>query len=510
MKDFLWSDHTPKPAALFGLKQLPFSDFYHLLFGHSTGALFTDKMLEELVSADPEVIRARQSLIAELIQNKRLTGCFKRFADEYIGWREYISSRFEDNGDALSNIDPCGHITALLETVDDFLRVLQKAQDPIAQDLRTQLETLRKDLALDRFEELWKKVYHDIYDARGYIIGLNFDETLLPNKCKLMSVDQTPTPQPKRSIQKLMLHNGYYKIMLGRRQYLLLSMLRENKDFMDYVAAFPAGFNRVLTDTSVDLRTDVKNFMRRILAVLAPYATGAVFYLAAVNLIRKWETAGVSWCFPQEKAGAFEVQELYDPFLLEKIGKDAAVPNDLITENEIGIVTGANAGGKTRYLTAVLTAQLLYQLGFPVPAKTASIGAADSVNAVFADEESGKIGTGRLGEELTLLAEAVAKARTGNAFFAFNEALTGTSSRDAAEIMGETICTLMSAGARGLIVTHLLKLAAHSEDFNENVPGSRLIPLTAQVTEDLKPTYKIIPAPSARTSYAKTRFTTVG
>ncbi|HOP12061.1 MAG TPA: hypothetical protein PK629_11275 [Oscillospiraceae bacterium] len=510
MNDFLWGDCTPKPAVLSGLKQLPFSDFYHLLFEHSTGAIFTDKMLEELISADPEVIRMRQELIREMIQNKQLTGCFRRFSDEYVGWREYVGNRFEDGGDAIANIDPCGHVTAVFDAIDNFLHALQNAQSPLAKNFKTKLETLRNDLSLDRFKEIWKKAYYDISNAKSYTVGLNMDENLLPCNCKLLSVNQKPDPQPKKSLQHFLLHSGYYKIMLGRQQNLWLSMRRENKDFMDYIAAFPAGFNRVLTDTSIDLRTDVKNFMRRILAVLAPYAAGAVFYLAAVNLIHKWEKAGIGWCFPQEKTNAFEAQELYDPLLLDKIGKNAAVPNDLVTENEIGIVTGANAGGKTRYLVAVLTAQLLYQLGFPVPARSASIGAADTISAVFADEESGKIGAGRLGEELTRLAEAVAKAQTGNAFFAFNEALTGTSSRDAAEIMGETICTLMNAGARGLIVTHLLKLAAYSEDFNENIIGSRLIPLTAQVTEDLKPTYKIIPAPSARTSYAKTRFTTVG
>lgn len=509
MSDFLWGDNPPRPAPLFGLGQLPFSDFFHLLFGHGTGAMFTDRMLEGLVCADPGVISARQELISELRQNKRLANCFKRFSEEYTGWREYVASRFDDGGDAVANLDPCGHVSALLDTVDDFLRTLQNAQNPLAQNLRAQLETLCKDLSIDRFLEKWKKAYSDIYEARGFSVGLTFDEELLPVRTKLLSVDQKPTPQPKNSFKHLALHDGYYKIMLGRRQYLLLSMLKENKDFMDYVGAFPAGFTRVLTDTSADLRNDVKNFMRRILAVLAPYAAGAVFYLSALELIRKWEKAGIAWCFPAEKAGAFEAEELYDPLLFEKIGKNA-VPNDLKLNGEIGLVTGANAGGKTRYLVSVLTAQLLYQLGFPVPAKSASIGAADSIGAVFADEESGKIGAGRLGEELSRFASAIRHVKSGNGFFAFNEALTGTSSKDAAEIMGEALCTLMNADARGLIVTHLLKLATHSEDFNENVGGSRLISLTAQVDDDLNPTYKIIPAPSARTSYAKARFTTVG
>ncbi len=509
MNDFLWGDRAPRSAALFGLKQLPFSDFFHLLFGHNTGAMFTDRMLEELVSADPEVISARQELIAELRQNKPLANCFKRFSEEYIGWREYVVSRFDDNSEAIGNIDPCGHITSLLNAVNDFKHNLQKAQSPIAKNLRAQLDALCKELSIDRFEEKWKKIYYDIYDARGFTVGLNFDEELLPVKSKLLSVDQKSTPQPKKSFKHFMLHSGYYKIMLGRRQYLLLSMRKENKDFMDYIGAFPAGFTRVLTDTSVDLRNDVKNFMRRILAVLAPYAVGAVFYIAALNLIQKWEKTGISWCFPSEKAGAFKAKELYDPLLLDKIGRNA-VSNDLCLSDEIGVVTGANAGGKTRYLVSVLTAQLLYQLGFPVPAKSASIGAADSVCAVFADEESGKIGTGRLGEELKRLSDSIENIKSGNGFFAFNEALTGTSSRDAVEIMGEAICTLMNCGARGLIVTHLLKLAAHAEDFNEHIEGSRLVSLTAQVGDDLKPTYKIIPAPSARTSYAKARFSTVG
>jgi len=62
MNDFLWGGRAPSSAALFGMKQLPFTDFFHLLFGHGTGALFTDRMLQELVSTDPGVISARQGL----------------------------------------------------------------------------------------------------------------------------------------------------------------------------------------------------------------------------------------------------------------------------------------------------------------------------------------------------------------------------------------------------------------------------------------------------------------
>ena len=510
MNDFLWGEYTPQPASLFGLEQLPFSELYLLLFGRHTGAILTDRMLEGLISANPEVIRARQGFLSELIQNKRLAVCLKKFADAYIGWREYVGSRFEDDSsDAIANMDPCGHITALLETVNDFSDTLQTAKHPIAQDLRTQLENLRKELSIDRFEAQWKTVQYNISEAGRYTVGLSFDDNLLPVKCKLLSVNKEPIPQPRSSFKSFLLHHGYYKIMIDRRQHLLLSMRKENKDFMDYVGAFPAGFRRVLTDTTMDLHTDVKNFMRRILKVLAPYATGAVFYLGALDLIKKWEKTGIGWCFAQEKVGAFEAQELFDPFLLEKLGKSAAVPNDLNLENEIALVTGANAGGKTRYLVSVLTAQILYQLGFPVPSKSASIGTVESICAVFADEESEKIGTGRLGEELSRLSAAVKQIKTGKGFFAFNEALTGTSSRDAAEIMSEVLCALMNAGARGLIVTHLLKLAALSDDFNENIAGSRLVSLTAQVDEALNPTYKIIPAASARTSYAKERFSTV-
>jgi len=509
MNEFLWGGRAPRRTVLFGLQQLPFSEFYNLLFKRGTGGLLTDAILAELVSADPEVIRARQELLSELYENKRIAECFRRFADEYIGWREYAGNRFDDNGDAIANIDPCGHVTAVLNTIGDFAHVLQNAKSAIARELKTQIETLRADLSLDRFGEKWKKIWFDILDARGYAVGLNFDEDLLPAGCKLLSVDQKPIPEPKKSLKRFFLRDGFYKIMVGRRQYWVLTAMKENKDFMDFVAAFPGGFRVVLNDTSADLHADVKNFIRRVLAVLAPYAAGAVFCLAGLNLIEQWEKAGIGWCFATEKAGAFETRGLFDLFLLEKIGK-AAVPNDLTLNGEIGIVTGANAGGKTRYLVSVLTAQLLYQLGFPVPAKSALIGAADSISAVFADEESGKIGTGRLGEELLRLAGAIGPVKSGNGFFAFNEALTGTSGRDAAEIMGETLCSLMNAGARGLVVTHLLKLAAHSADFNENIEGSRLIPLTAQVGEDLQPTYKIIPAPSAQTSYAKNRFTTVG
>ncbi len=190
---------------------------------------------------------------------------------------------------------------------------------------------------------------------------------------------------------------------------------------------------------------------------------------------------------------------------MEKLSVSEIVPNDVSLNREIAMITGTNEGGKTVFIKSVLIAQFFYQLGFPIPAERAEIGTADSIVSVFAKEEIGTIGSGRLGEELNLLSSCIKVVNTGNCFFCFNEPLTATSSHDSIVIMSNLLLTLQKSGARGLWVTHLLRLAAAYQLFNQS-GGSKIKSLVAVVETNgdaVKPRYKITEGEAAETSYAK-------
>jgi hypothetical protein len=260
---------------------------------------------------------------------------------------------------------------------------------------------------------------------------------------------------------------------------------------------------QLLSDRSAaDAPARIKFFISTLIAELEPLVTEFVPHICAAKTAHYWREKDIPFCIPEfGKTGEVDIKGLINPYIAENEGIKAIVENDVLLNGEIALVTGANRGGKTAFVTSVTLCQMLFQLGFPVPAKSAKLGIFNCIASVFAGEEQGLIGTGRLGEELKKLSAALTAAQMANTFVCFNEPLTGTSSRDGEHILAETLCMLKQAGTTGFVVTHLLGLAKVFDKMNE-LSGSPLITLTAQ-TDGEKPLYKIIPAPVAETSRAK-------
>ena len=260
---------------------------------------------------------------------------------------------------------------------------------------------------------------------------------------------------------------------------------------------------QLLRDRSAtDAPARIKYFITALISELEPLVTEFVPYLCAAKTALYWRKKSIPYCIPEfGKRGEVDIQGMINPYIAENEGIETIIDNDVILNGEIAVVTGANRGGKTAFVTSVTLCQILFQLGFPVPAKSAKLGVFCGIVSVFAGEEQGLIGTGRLGEELKALSAALTAAKEENTFACLNEPLTGTSSRDGKHILTEALCMLKQAGATGFVVTHLLGLAKVLDKINQ-MEGSPLITLTAQ-TDGEKPLYKIIPAPVAQTSHAK-------
>lgn len=157
------------------------------------------------------------------------------------------------------------------------------------------------------------------------------------------------------------------------------------------------------------------------------------------------------FCFPTLTENILDIQQFYHPLLKHPIANDWKIQQSLC------LLTGPNMAGKSTLLKALSIIVYLAHLGFPVPAKTASIPLYKNCFIYFDHQDNIHSGTSYFMEEVNRLKEAVQLLQTKeSAFIVFDELFKGTNYEDATHITQLTIDALCKVkNAHILISTHL-------------------------------------------------------
>ena len=419
------------------------SEYYRVGAGELC-ALFTE---------DPEVIRWRQAVIRDILELSGLEEALNRLLDSLDGWEGRGSRRGADSFAVGFSLEDFSWLDGYLRKVDASWTELTRI--PVKSDgLRTLvglLDGMRnspryRDAAAD-FEALCSG---HAAPARMRI-GYNLDKELKPSRLKLLRMDPPADKTAKgKGTQKR-------QMMLTQRAIETDAML--------------------LQRLSAQASQDIGSFVIRETAVLRGLRKELIVCLSAAKLARSWLSAGLPVFFPDLRPTAekaFSARELFDPLLLIS-GKEQVVCNDaeLCSGGELVFLTGANQGGKTVFLLSLGLCQWLTQLGFPVPAREASISPVKNILTIFAPngQEYGR--KGLLAEEAGRIAEAISNL-TEESMLLFNEPLTSTGPEETKSISAEVASVCLAAGARGVWVTHVYELARERSALKTAVPwGSR-------------------------------------
>lgn len=221
-----------------------------------------------------------------------------------------------------------------------------------------------------------------------------------------------------------------------------------------------AGHNLLgdLRDRSLD---DVANAASQavdhVLAFFDALRTELAFYLAELNLHDALTrlTAPIS---APAVADNLSVRGLYDPCLALRTGS-APVGNDVTHDGEqLLVITGANHGGKSTFLRALGTAQLMLQAGLFAPADSFSSAPAGMLFTHWAREEDVELEHGKLDDELDRMSTIVDAIRPGDLLLC-NESFSSTNEAEGSELALDVTRALVEAGVRVRFVTHLYDFA---------------------------------------------------
>lgn len=238
-----------------------------------------------------------------------------------------------------------------------------------------------------------------------------------------------------------------------------------------------------------------------ILSFFTLLRTELAFYIGCMNLHDRLLQMDEPVCFPvpiEKEACVLNFRELYDVCLALSQGKKV-VGNDLNADQKIlGVITGANQGGKSIFLRSLGLGQLMMQSGMFVPAEAFSANLCNKLFTHYKREEDASMKSGKLDEELNRMNELVNQIGP-NSMVLFNESFAATNEREGSEIARQIVNALTERGIKVFFVTHLYEFARH--EFEKNLPNA--IFLRAERKQNSERTFKIIEGGPLRTSFGE-------
>lgn len=225
------------------------------------------------------------------------------------------------------------------------------------------------------------------------------------------------------------------------------------------------------------------------------------FYLGAVQLIDHIRSRGMDFCFPEvSDRETLEFRELRECVTglerrVKMIGNTCSLNGERLL-----IVTGANQGGKSTFLRSIGIAQVMMQSGLPVAAEAFRGGLFPRIFVHFTRREDSSMNSGRLDEELGRMNRIVEQIGDGSLLL-LNESFATTTEKEGSVIAYDIVRALTEAGAKILMVTHLLSFAKRVYEETKDDPESGAAFLSAERKPDGTRTFRMIRHTPEMTSF---------
>lgn len=188
------------------------------------------------------------------------------------------------------------------------------------------------------------------------------------------------------------------------------------------------------------------------------------FYVAYLEHVARFRSAGLPFCYPVVTAGDKEVRAIdtFDLALADRLVATGTpvVLNDVLLEGSerILVVSGPNQGGKTTFARMIGQLHHLARLGCPVPGREVRLHLVDRIFTHFERAEDIESLTGKLEDDLRRVREILAEM-TPDSLLVMNESFNSTTVEDALVLNREVLRAAIERDAVCVVVTFLDELS---------------------------------------------------
>ena len=466
--------------------------------------------ISSFITASPAVIRYRQGVFGDLLENEELCATFSKLMPVLFDITELRRLQAE-NGDGEDYLSSMTEIELYISSIDILYHGIAARKKQykstafceLAEYIRSLVESEYYAELNERLAELTNRVR----EIKSVTIGVNLDSQLRPREAGVLSIN----PETFRSgdtLQKI-LHIG-----TKDDKYTCIASLTPfgKKQTENQKTALSLAFNSAINEVYRQSLRSWKRIVREYVLENTDFLLSLLpefeFLLKATNLMRALKIKGNALTVPEilpPEARVFRASALYNPAVALKVD-GAIVTNDLAFDEKaaIFVLTGPNRGGKSVITCALGLCVAMAQLGLLVPATAAAISPVDGIFTHFPTGAEDTIDKGRLGEECARLGE-IFDAITEKSLVLLDESLSSTGSFEASYIAAEVLAGLSRSGCHCLFSTHLHELAAEIDAINARtapVGGVPIDTLVAGIEDAGKRSFKILRRKPDGKSYA--------
>ena len=452
-------------SALFVLKQLENSSDWRdaidtLKVDHVLG--MPSDAVAPFITDDPAEICARQTVIADCIENAELAEGFSALLEHISNIKDIL----EKERTYSQSMERTLYSVRIIEIYMDAIALADKLYTSVGAKLRSErLEAFLADFhevfISERYKQIGEYVRRCLENAqtvKSFTVGINLNTKLEPVEIGILSMNDeefvtsnfftdlfSPSGRTLQHVTPMIRFSGKNELLqrsmyLSMNDYLCKSVTKAFRDILKNMDEI----TRSLLDAENDLR-----FICRACAYIAELKEGRA-----------------PFCFAEASADGSDAKDAYSPILLGRMRYTQIVPNDK-DGISIHILTGANSGGKSVYIQTIGITQILFQLGLCVPASSARLRPLQGIYTHFATDcnTDDTSGDSRFVAECKQMKQVIEKL-TADSMVLMDESFSGTAAVEGAAVAAQVLKHIRHKQCFCVYSTHIHEVVLFMDDLN--------------------------------------------
>ena len=417
---------------------------------------------QKYISTDKETLLHRQALFADVLKIEKLSAFLCALSEKLIEYEPLVTYHLKASNreERVRNIlFPMVYI--------DLVRFIYTSLSPImgavtSASVKQLFELAKEDIESNeykRIEKYYEKNTGKLNAIKSVTIGVNLNAMYGAKEAGILSLNS-------EEFKSGDLLDRILRLDFAKDDFHCIAPLTKIDKKLGFQEsqqinyAILKSMEQILDNGLNHCSNRLLNFAQKKLLNYLKLQSSISFVASAIARIKIFQSKNIPLCFPKISTDrTFDFVSLYDDALCRVKEKKEIVPNTICLDGSVCsyIITGPNSGGKTVFLNSVGAAQYYFQLGMPIPAKSATMPICDAIYKVSVEKQKASNSAGRFEQECITLSKILQTA-TASSFVLIDEAFTSTSASAAVPIAANFIRELCRIGAKCIFITHYHEL----------------------------------------------------
>lgn len=433
-------------------------------------------------------IKVRQELAKDLFHNTSLRQMLAELLPRFELMNSMANQKSADTSTMYKVASRLGELECFTELVSRLAEHAKTAE--VSSDWMKELFTIAQtEAAKPDFQNLCRElpaIAKRMRGIRSVSIGVNLDKNFIPYQATLLDIHTVPFRGKGGNIVSK-LFGGSSKAGIAQLHSvpsksegdMLVSLEDGGYGVNPLLVPLFKDLDDILKKTSGSIEKEIKQYMHIYSGLLGSKYEELHFTISMLDFLASFN---LPLCFPAimepdkrklEIEDCWNINLAYDFKSENRINE--VVTNDVqLTPNKgFVLLTGPNSGGKTVYAVMASQAQILAQLGLPVPGSAAFISPVNKIYTHFQIEERPGELTGRFGEEIQRMKEIIESLdriteADETSLLIMNESFSSTNTGESIVIAEDLLKYFAKKGVRGIFATHFHELASKLPLLNDD------------------------------------------